>query len=285
MAHLRSILLLSLAGSICAASVCGQILMTQGPLPSFEVASIKPWKASVRPTAATVPVKMDPVHRVQSLESSRVHFIGQVDLLLMDAYNLPIGSERRIMKAPRWAESESDRYEIVARIDPVMFAAMKKMTPEQQREQVQRMEQSLLAERFHLRAHRETRGQAPVYALVVDKTGPKITPARTGEESRLSALRNEITAQAVTLDEFARSPLWTPIGERFVVNQTGLTGSYDFSLRWRSDDLEEAGTVQGGSDLPYLFDAIWEQLGLKVVDAKAPLEVLVIDHIERPSEN
>ncbi len=203
----------------------------------------------------------------------------------MDAYNLPVGSEKRVLKTPRWAESESDRYEIVAKIEPAMFAAMKKMTPEHQREQVQLLEQSLLAERFHLRVHRETRGQTPVYALVVDKGEPKITPARNGEESRLSSLQNEITAQAVTLDEFARSPLWTPIGERIVLNHTGLTGRYDFRLKWRSDDLEEAGAVQGGSDLPYLFDAMREQLGLKVIDAKAPLEVLVIDNIERPSKN
>lgn len=267
------------------ASATGQIFLAHEPTPSFEVASIKPWKASVLPTAAAAPIKGDPMQRVRVLENDRVHFIGQLDLFLMEAYNLPIGSEKRILKAPRWADSEADRYEIVAKIDASTFAAMKKMTPEHQREQIQILEQSLLAERFHLKVHVETKGQTSVYALVVDKGGLKITPSKDGEESRISSLRNEITAEAVTLDQFAHSPLWTPIGQRFVINRTGLTGTYDFTLRWRSDDLHEAGTVQGESDLPYLFDAIREQLGLKVVDSKAPLEVLVIDNLERPSKN
>lgn len=272
-------------GLLCAPSGSGQILVAHGTLPSFEVASIKPWKASLRPIGAAAPIKVDPVRRIANLESDRIHFIGQIGLFVMDAYHLPIGSERRLLKAPRWVNSEEDRYEIVAKIDPSMFAAMKKMAPERQREEVELLEQSLLSERFHLRAHVETRGQAAVYALVVDKGGPRLTPSREGEETSLSSRRNEITAQAVTLDQFARSPLWTPIGERPVVNQTGLTGSYDFTLTWRSDEPDGTGAVQGESDLPYLFDAIREQLGLKVIDAKAPLEVLVFDSIERPSKN
>jgi uncharacterized protein (TIGR03435 family) len=56
-------------------------------------------------------------------------------------------------------------------------------------------------------------------------------------------------------------------------------------LKWRSEPLDDSGAVQAGDDLPPLFDAIREQLGLKIIDAKAPLEVIVIDHIERPSRN
>ena len=230
-------------------------------------------------SAPVAPIKIDPGQHVHRQETDRIHFIGQVGLFIMKAYNLPIASERRILKGPQWVESESDRYEVEAKIDASQFAAMQKMTPEKQQEQVALMEQSLLAERFNLKVHFEIRGETPVYALVVAKGGPKLTPSKAGETTSLSARKNEITAQAVTLNQFVHSPLWAPIGDRFVLDQTGLTGTYDFTLKWRSDPLDESG------DLPDLFDAIREQLGLKVIDAKTPLEVIVIDHIERPSKN
>lgn len=268
----------------CALQANGQILHPSEPLPSFEVATVKPWRADPRPMTApgsppVIPVMIDPGQHVQVQETDRVHFIGQIGLLIMKAYNLPIGSERRILKGPQWVESESDRYAVEAKIDASRFAAMRKMTPEQQQEQVELMEQSLLAERFNLKVHFEIRGETPIYALVVAKGGPKLSPSKGVETTSLSARKDEIIAQAVTLDQFAHSPLWTPIGNRYVVDQTGLTGTYDFTLKWRSDPLDESG------ELPDLFNAIQEQLGLKVIDSKAPLEVLVIDHIERPSMN
>jgi len=266
---------------VCVLPVDAQILHASGPLPSFEVATIKPWKATPLQAAAKMspPIKIDPAQHVQPPTTHRIHFIGQIDLLIMDAYNLPIGSDRRILNGPKWVDSESDRYEIEAKIDDKLFAAMQTMTPEQQHEQVALMEQSLLAERFNLKIHSEKRGETPVYALTVAKDGPRLTPSKDWETTQISFTRDKITAQAVTLDQFARSPLWTPIGDRLVVNKTGLTGTYDFTLNWRSDPLDESG------DLPPLFNAIQEQLGLKIIDAKAPLEVLVIDHIERPSKN
>lgn len=128
----------------------GQILHASGAIPSFEVATIKPWKPSPRPLNAAPPAKLDPVHGARRLETSRVHFIGQIDLLIMDAYNLPIGSEKRILKGPAWVDSESNRYEVEAKIEASAYAQMQTMSPEQQHEQVSLMEQALLAERFHL---------------------------------------------------------------------------------------------------------------------------------------
>jgi bla regulator protein BlaR1 len=228
---------------------------------------------------------VDPGRRIRRPRTDRVQFIGQIGLLIMDAYNLPVGSDSRIVKGPKWMDSEADRYEVEAKIDATLFAAMQGMTPEQQHEQVALMEQSLLAERFKLKVHFEVRGETPVYALVVARGGSKLTPAKDGEPTKLSSLKNEITAQAVTLDQFAHSPLWTPIGDRLVVDHTGLTGAYDFTLKWRADPLDASNVVQGANDLPPLFDAIEDQLGLRVVSSKAPLEVIVIDHIERPSAN
>ena len=263
----------------------GQILHADAPLPSFEVATIKPWRAIPRPINAPAPMKVDPAHEVRRQETNRVHFIGQIDLLIMDAYNLPIGSEKRILKGPEWVDSESNRYEIEAKIEPAKFVEMQQMSPEQQHEQVSLMEQALLAERFHLRLHFEMRGETSVYALVTAKSGSKLTVAKDGEKRQLLSRGNEIIAQAVTVDDFAHSPLWTPVGTRFVVNQTGLPGAYDFDLKWRADTVYGEETIVTLDDFPPLFDAIEEQLGLKVIDSKAPLEVIVIDHITRPTPN
>jgi len=285
MIHEKSLkLLVAFLGMAFSGPTNAQILHASGPLPSFEVATVKPWKADPRPmtapgSSAALPVMIDPGQHVQRQETDRVEFIGQIGLLIMKAYNLPLGSERRILKGPQWVESESDRYAIEAKIDPSQFAAMQTMTPEQQQRQISLMEQSLLADRFNLKVHFETHGEAAVYALVLAKNGSKLTPSTHGQPTSLSARKDELIAQAVTLDQFAHSPLWTPIGDRYVLDQTGLTGTYDFTLKWRSDPLEES------SDLPDLFNAIQEQLGLKVIDAKAPLEVIVIDRINRPSNN
>jgi bla regulator protein blaR1 len=71
-----------------------------------------------------------------------------------------------------------------------------------------------------------------------------------------------------------------------VVDQTGLKGAYNFTLKWRSEQSVAASTgQQDGDDAPSLFTALQEQLGLRLVPSKAPVEVIVIDHIERPSEN
>jgi bla regulator protein BlaR1 len=271
--------ILAFLGGCCAVPTHGQILHATGPLPSFEVATIRPWKPDLRPMTGPATSIIDPVPHVQSQDTDRVHFIGQIDLLIMDAYNLPVGSDSRILKGPKWVDSEDDRYEVEAKIDAETFASMRKMTPEQQHEKVALMEQSLLAERFNLKVHFEEQGEPPVYALVVAKGGPKLTASKNGEPGQLSFLNDELTAQAITISQFAQSPLWTPIGDRFVVDRTGLTGTYDFTLKWRSDPLDESG------DLPPLFDAIREQLGLKVVESQAPREVIVIDHIARPSKN
>ena len=271
--------------AICTVPIHSQILHPYGPPPSFEIATVKPWKPSIRPVNASAPVMIDPGRRVQSPLTDRVHFIGQIDLLIMAAYHLPIGSERRILKGPKWVDSEADRYEVAAKIDASMYAAMQMMTPQKQHEQVALLEQSLLAERFKLKVHFEMRGETSVYALVVAKDGSKLTPCSDGEANKLSFSKNELIAQAVTLNQFATSPLWTPVGNRFVIDQTGLLGTYNFHLKWRPDQSDDTGTTQEEADLPPLFDAIREQLGLKIVDAKVPLEVIVIDHIERPSSN
>jgi uncharacterized protein (TIGR03435 family) len=198
--------------------------------------------------------------------------IGQASILIQSAFNLPMDSRDQIVGAPGWVNGETDRYEIQAKIDDSLFAAMQTMTPELQRQQVALMEQSLLADRFKLKFHFETR-DLPAYALVVAGGGSKLTPAKEGETTQLSSGANETTGTAVTLDQFVHSPLLRPDG-RIVLDQTGLKGAYDFTLKRES-----------GPDAASIFTLIQEQLGLKLVPTKTPVEVIVIDHIEKPSGN
>jgi bla regulator protein blaR1 len=279
-------------GTVRMTPMYGQILHASGPLPSFEVTTIKPWKPRLSPappsdgiTAPRKVMKVDP-GPLGGQTTDRVHMILPIEGLITAAYNLPLGS-KRIEGAPDWLRA--DQYEIQAKIENSLYAAMQKMTPAQQREQVDLMEQSLLADRFKLKVHFETK-EMPIYALVIAKGGPKLTPAKDGESSKLFSLPDnhqvyEMTASAVTLDQFAHSPLWGG-GGRLVVDETGLKGAYDFTLKWGSEQSVAASDGQeDGADAPSLFTAIQEQLGLRLVPSKAAAEVIVIDHIERPSEN
>lgn len=296
----RKILLTSLAFLAVAAPVAfgimrmipiyGQILHATGPLPSFEVASVRPWRRAPVPPPppgekiiTEKVIMVDPSSGGQRGQSSdRVHVIMPISILIATAYNLPLGS-KRILGGPDWTNDNVDQYEIQAKIDTSQFAAMQKMTPLQQREQVALMEQSLLADRFKLNVHFETR-EMPAYALILAKGGAKLTPAQSNEANRLSSLDGEhgtvLTAKAETLDQLVHSPLL--LGGALIVDQTGLKGAYDFTMTYQRYQLA-AGPSE--TDAPSLFTAIQEQLGLRLVPIKSPVEVIVIDHIEKPTEN
>lgn len=142
-------------------------------------------------------------------------------------------------------------------------------------EQVRSMTQKLLAERFKLALHKETR-QLPVYALVVAKNGPKIHAVEDGS-GKTSGRPGHFEAAKVTMQHFA-DLIGRFLGQQ-VVNDTGLAGVYDFTLEWAPDELK---TGDGAS----LFTALQEQLGLKLEGRKASVEVLVVDRVEKaPTAN
>jgi uncharacterized protein (TIGR03435 family) len=270
----------------------GQILHATGPLPSFEVATIKPWRRPPTPpppsppspsdVAAPNPALPDKIAPINAggQTTDRVHSILTARLLIAFAYNVPFGFERiRVVGGPDWLGS--DDYEIQAKIEDSLYAAMQKMTPAQQREQVNLMEQSLLADRFKLKVHFETR-ELPMFALMIAKGGPKLTPAKDGESSRLSVRQNEMTATAISVDEWIHSPF---LGGRVVVDQTGLKEKYDFTLTWSEPSLTSGAAQENGTDAPSLFTAVQEQLGLKLIPTHGPVEVIVVDDIEKPSAN
>ncbi len=123
-----------------AALAGGQILHSNQPLPTFEVASVKPWRpmASAESDGSGAPRKVTKIAPVGASRpvTDRLDFIGQVQLLIESAYGLPLSSGNRILGGPEWVRSESDRYEMVAKIEDSRFAAMQKLTPARQQEQV-----------------------------------------------------------------------------------------------------------------------------------------------------
>jgi uncharacterized protein (TIGR03435 family) len=146
--------------------------------------------------------------------------------------------------------------------------------------QMQLMFQELLASRFKLVFHREKR-ELSVYAIRVAKGGSRLirTASAASDYTEFSSNAGELRVTNKSMAEIAG--LMKYVVDRPVVDQTGLAGRFDFVLKWTPDEAQ-------GSDPnapPPLFTAIQEQLGLKLEPVKAPVDVLVIDHVERPTEN
>jgi uncharacterized protein (TIGR03435 family) len=151
--------------------------------------------------------------------------------------------------------------------------------------QLKLMIQKLLTTRFKLTFHHEQR-ELSVYALTVGKNGPKLTRTdRKPSDSTNFSYTNLVvlTVRNATMADFADG-MQASFMDKPVVDQTGLTDRYDFLLRWTPDESQSSGL--GEANLPPdLYTAIQEQLGLRLVSTRAPVEVLVIDRIEKPSEN
>jgi uncharacterized protein (TIGR03435 family) len=198
-------------------------------------------------------------------------------VLLRGAYGITMPSQ--IVGLPGWADS--DLYDIEAKADTATVEAWKSMSPQDRRAQTRLMEQALLADRCQLKVHYETREMA-VYELVAAKGGVKLKEVSPDEHGMAKFSSGKIEAQPATLPNLT-SNLSLNVG-RLIIDKTGLTGKYDFTLTWAPDN--HAAPSDSASDSgPDIFTALKEQLGLELVPAKAPVDVLIVDHIERPSPN
>jgi uncharacterized protein (TIGR03435 family) len=197
--------------------------------------------------------------------------------LIQFAYGVP---DSQILGGPTWLDSIM--FDIDAKSGATVDAELRALPTEQARPQKQLMVQALLADRFRLKVHQETR-LLPVYALVVAKDGPKFKPSQINDTTiDTFRARLHIAGSDDTIGILARE-LAQVVG-RVVVNQTGLSGRYDLSLRWTPDD--GAAAASSSPDVPPdIFTAIQEQLGLKLESTKGPVPVLVIDSVEMPSPN
>lgn len=208
----------------------------------------------------------------------------------------------QIAGGPSWLSTE--RYDITAKVDGPGFSEdqIRKM-PDVQRAQVQdryfQRLKALLADRFQLRLHRETR-EGPVYALIAGKNGPKIQAEADGAPrgpnsgtrvSRMATGDTEITVSGIPLTVFANL-ISNQVG-RTVLDKTGLKGNFTFKLTFAPDTLQQPWAADKGTDHPLstdadgpsIFTALQEQLGLKLDPQKGPVDVVVIDEAQKASEN
>jgi len=243
-------------------------------VPAFEVASIKPNKSGSGGSRS-------------SFDSGRFTAtnVGVKTLLQYDAYGIP---SAQIMGAPAWLNSE--RFDIVAKVDDATAERMKSFSDEQESNFLRQLVQQLLADRFKLVVHWETK-EFPVYAIVVAKNGPKLKKSKDGGSTSTFSGNGKLTAEGVTMEKLAQTLTGMTERElgRFVIDKTGIEGKYDLTLTWSPED-RPAAIANGAADNtappgPSIFTAIQEQLGLKLESTKGPVQTLVIDHIEQPSEN
>jgi len=222
--------------------------------PAFEAASIKPSTAEPG-SGSGIP------SRKGSISARNV----TLKRCIRGAYDV---EESQIVGGPKWVDE--DRYDIDA----------KAAGPAGDHE-LMAMLQSLLAERFKLAFHRETR-ERPGYALIVAKGGLKAKRSQPDAGSAANSSRTEIDAQACSLRQLAQK--LSEVIHLPVADLTGIEGGFDFQLKWTPDDMQAKAPVDLATG-PSVFEALQEQLGLKLEARKVPTEVLVIDHAEKPTEN
>jgi uncharacterized protein (TIGR03435 family) len=173
----------------------------------------------------------------------------------------------RVLGGPDWIDS--DRFQITAKVaQPV------------REEELDKMLQTLLAERFHLKLHREMR-TLPGFVLEIGKNGPKLQPAAGASRSLYNA-HGHMEAASVTMSMLAQT-----LSREFglpVVDGTGLTGAFNFRLVWNPDSplTLELGTGAASDAGVELFNSIQQQLGLTLKSRRMRVEVLVVDHAEKP---
>jgi uncharacterized protein (TIGR03435 family) len=191
---------------------------------------------------------------------------------------------KQVVGAPGWADTEKFDIQAVPNSEGLPTLDQWKL-----------MVQKLLEDRCKLSFHHAQR-ELPVYVLGVSKTGPKLTPS-LGNSIGLPALGfrgtggGDVVASNVTMGDFINFMTRNVKLDRPIVDKTGIQGRYDFELTWTPDDSQIAGREQvrpqaeGSNNAPPLFTAVQEELGLRLDANRSQVDVLAIDHIEKPSEN
>jgi len=254
MAHTRACVGLALVAALALA---------QQPNPSFEVVSIRPQAPD------------DNRFRVKPPANGRFTATGSVaKFLLMLAFDV---QESQIVGGPPWLDKEKWDIEAKRGDEPDRYS------PEETRE----MLKNLLAERFSLKIHRETR-QLPVYILGIAKGGPKFKGLDQDRGMNLQITGNSISLESGEIARLAQL-LSTAVG-RPVIDRTGLGKRYNLSVTWDDAPVREGGvpgldTPRAPGDNGSVFTAVQNQLGLRLDPQRAAVEVIVIDRIERPTPN
>jgi uncharacterized protein (TIGR03435 family) len=277
-----------------SAAAAGSSASAAVPAFEYEVVSIKPNKSG-----SAIPNGRPSDDGIE---------VTNLPLQFLVAGAFGVGNDR-IVGLPGWLSS--DRFDISAKMDPATAEALKKLSTDDRRAAQQKMLQALFADRCKLKFHRETKELATM-TLVLGKNGPKFKESKPGDApeggikvpdgkggtgTMLVGEKGMLTFRGLPIT-FLVGILSQQLGQT-VVDKTGLTGKYDFSWQFVPSAAmirQFGGTPDGGSggnstgipadpDGTDLFTAVQEQLGLKLESGKGPVEIIVIDHIEKPSDN
>lgn len=250
---------------MCGASLSAQSARTAAPTLRWDVISVKPMAAADR---------CGDGGGIRTLPDGISASCVPLGFVIENAYRLL--DQDRILGLPKWAQSESQMYSIEARMSGEDAPAYAKLSREDQF----RMLQLVLTARFQMKAHTDAR-EIAAYDLLIAKGGPKLKEPTAGEpgSSSFSAASGSVKWANAPLTNL-KFLLGREVGKP-VIDKTGLAGRYDFTLEFTP--VARAATDNTGR--PSVFTALEEQLGLKLVPAKEPVDVLVIDSIEQPGEN
>jgi uncharacterized protein (TIGR03435 family) len=215
--------------------------------PRFEVASIKPSPPPAGGTTVYNPTR----------ERFAADNITTRTLIAL-AWDVRVF---QVSGGPGWLDSQ--RYDVVAKPDG---------EPEDKR--IRQMVRTFLAERFQLEVHHASK-EMPVFTLEIAKGGSKIQTASPGDGPEIRDHNGHLTARRVTAEMLAR--ILANELERPVLNRTGIESTFDIDLAWTPEQDTDPG--------PSIFTAIQEQPGLKLESKRAPVDVLIVDRVERPSAN
>jgi uncharacterized protein (TIGR03435 family) len=277
----RKLLLIAAGWMAVAGPVFGQGAAAGVNAPAYDVVAIKPNKSGTNSIRVSITADRYLATNVS------------LKLLIQYAYNLK--TDDLISGLPGW--TNSPRFDVEAKMDADAVTAQRKLPGEEGTAQRRLMMRSLLADRFRLKVHDESK-ELPIYALVVAKGGFKLKDADPNDTysngikgpdgvSHAGMMRThdgQLTAQAVPISNLVNN-LSLQL-HRQVVDQTGLTGKYDFALQWSPDEIpSEQRDAAGTSSGPSIFTALQEQLGLRLESSKGLVDTIVVDHVEIPSEN
>ena len=213
-----------------------------------------------------------------------------VAFLVLGAYGVDVLGMPDVPGIP--ASLRDARFDVRAKMDAETIASLKKDSREQRSDARNAMVRALLEDRFKLKAHVVTK-EEPIYELVLAKGGAKmeeVSPAAGGAGAtaqgvpgKFGSMRmnfGELTAQGIGVDQLVFS--LQGVVKRKIVNQTGLTGKYNFTLKWSGEEQSGAASPEPG---PSIFTALQEELGLKLESARGPVKSVVVDDVEWPSED
>ena len=245
---------------LTAAQVFGQSDAPAGR-PKFEVASIKPADPDARGSSSNGDGRM---LRIKNWTLKR---------LVQRAFDV---QDYQVTGGPNWTDSY--RFNIDAKVDE----SEAKLQGKEGQARIRAMLESLLMDRFDLQFHRETK-ILPIYNLVPAKNGFKLAAVKDTGSHSLNTNNWHLTATCIDMPALA--VYLSGEMERPVLDATGIPGFFNFKLEWSPEVSANKAPDANESTAPSIFTALQEQLGLKLESGKGPVEIIVVDHAEKPTEN